>query len=317
MIRIIKLLQHTLRRETLRHPVSAAVTPLTHMAMPLAEGLGRRLLCVGGRKRTLHVGRFAVAAVHIPARAPRPGTAPLVLVHGLGDSMATWLLVAAPLAQDRAVWLIDLPGYGHSPLPANCACATIAEMRDLLGTIVREHVGAPALLAGNSMGGWLAVLLALHEPALLRGIGLINPGGALLDGRSSWEPFLASVAVDDPAVIARTVASIFGRYPRPVHYLVRPGLAASFGSPTVRNFVARADEADFIPASELARVITPTALIWGSRDRFLPAGSFEYFRDYIPRVQLYPIRTSGHLPQRETPGALLHALRDFFRRVED
>src|SRR5947208_17102671 len=110
---------------------------------------------------------------------------PVLLLHGLGDSAITWTLIIASLARDHAVYAVDLPGYGFSSLPAGCSFSTLEQMCEVLVAFLHDVIGQPALVVGNPLGGWLAVKLAWAAPAMVRGLMLLDAGGAPLEGRAS------------------------------------------------------------------------------------------------------------------------------------
>src|SRR5690349_18803087 len=183
-------------RDELRK-VQVLADPVSSVTVPLLYGLGRRRLLRGGA--TQHEVRLNGMTIHYYREGPhderwRQGgrhdrPLPIVLVHGIADNALTWSLVMGPLARDYEVYAVDLPGYGLSGTPAGRGFATIEEMRDVLAELTRTAIGRPALIVGNSMGGWLAVRLAWAAPELVRGIVLLDAGGAPLEGRASWESF--------------------------------------------------------------------------------------------------------------------------------
>ena len=89
--------------------------------------------------------------------------APLVLLHGIGMSRRAWEPVMPALAQRFDVIAVDLAGFGESPMPGDGRCdpaslaAGVGELLDELGVV-------EPLLAGNSLGGWVALELAAQRP---------------------------------------------------------------------------------------------------------------------------------------------------------
>jgi pimeloyl-ACP methyl ester carboxylesterase len=77
---------------------------------------------------------------------------PIVLVHGLGGSHVNWLGVAPQLAAHGHVLAIDLAGHGRTPSLGRTA--RVDDNRRLLGRFLETVVGEPAVLVGNSMGGY-------------------------------------------------------------------------------------------------------------------------------------------------------------------
>jgi pimeloyl-ACP methyl ester carboxylesterase len=244
---------------------------------------------------------------------------PILLVHGIGDNALSWSIVMRLLARDHRVYAIDLPGYGLSGAPAGRRHATLGEMRDVLASFTREVIGQPALVVGNSMGGWLAVKLAWAAPELTRAIVLIDAGGAPLEGRASWEPFGDLIAVRDLKTSRMIFRQMFGA--GPLLYLGQRGLQELFQRQVVREFVAgmvaaTAVEDELLRPDDLRRLPAPAALIWGLADTFLPRGSLEFFRENLPGAPTLLLRRCGHLPQVERPRAVARFVRAYAAQIE-
>jgi pimeloyl-ACP methyl ester carboxylesterase len=250
-----------------------------------------------------------------PARQNQSTDLPIVLVHGLADSALTWSLVMGSLARDHDVYAIDLPGYGFSGLPAGSHYARLEEMCAVLAAFVRQVVGRPALVVGNSMGAWLAVKLAWMAPEMTKGVVLIDSGGAPLEGRGSWEPFLEIVGVPDLRTVRMLSRQMFASIPPPLLDLGLYSMQELFQRQVVREFVAAVQEDEFLRADELRNLPAPAALIWGESDHFLPCGSFEFFRDNLPDAPLLLLKRCGHLPQREHPLQVIRFIRTYAQRL--
>jgi pimeloyl-ACP methyl ester carboxylesterase len=298
--------------------------PLSQVAIPLSLGLTRRALLRAGAQS--HERRLAGVLTHFFQIEGRRGSdphMPVVLIHGIADSALTWAFTVRGLANVGPIYAVDLPGFGQSGHPPGRRYASIAEHTAVVAALIREALGRPALLVGNSMGGWIAARLALEAPELVRGIALLDPGGALLEGRASWDPFVAAVAVPDLRSVRLIYRQMFGRVPLSL-YLAQRGFQAMFLRESVRQFVQAAVEAadsedilasGFFAPEDLRRINVPTALIWGGRDRFLPAGSFEFFRDNMPAARIHVLKRVGHLPQREAPRAVVRIVRGLAREL--
>ena len=143
-----------------------ALVPLPGRAeAPLPPHEGRQL-DVGGVR--LHV-RHAV----VPDGDDPEGRETAVAVHGLGGSSLNWTDLAAVVARRLDVWMPDLPGHGRSEPPRQgdySLAAHAAAVKRLC-----EHVGAPVHLAGNSLGGAVALRVAANRPDLVRSLLLVSP----------------------------------------------------------------------------------------------------------------------------------------------
>lgn len=162
----------------------------------------RHVEVTGRRLRVLHAG---------PATSEET---PVLLVHGGGtdNSAISWYRLIAPLSETREVWAIDLPGFGGSiDVPpvggprqlASVVAAALAEMQ--LG---------PVVVFGVSMGGDVALNLALEHPSLVAGLVLIAPGGLvpIFQNRAAQTAaWIATRAPDWLLVPATRVANRFVR----------------------------------------------------------------------------------------------------------
>ncbi|NTV63738.1 MAG: alpha/beta hydrolase [Oscillochloris sp.] len=287
--------------------------PLSHALLPTVLGVTRQLMLRSGTSE--HDCRLAEIPIHVYHRPGAPGSdpdLPILLVHGIADNALTWALVLGGLARIGPVYAIDLPGFGLSGYPAGRRYAHIDEHVTVVRTLIEHEIRRPALLVGNSLGGWIGARMAIETPANARGIIMIDPGGAYLAGRPSWEPFIEDVSVPNLRTVRRVMHQMFGVTPLlPALYLGQRGFQTLFQRDAVTHFVSAASEDDFFQPTDLARIPVPCGLIWGRADRFLPAGSFEFFRDNLPDPSILSIPGCGHLPQRERPLQVIKFVRRF------
>ena len=227
-----------------------------------------------------------------------------------------------PLARTHPVYAIDLPGYGYSGLPSGRGHATLDEMRDMLALFLREVIGRPALVVGNSMGGWLAVKLGWAVPELVRGVMLLDAGGAPLSGRESWLPFAEAIDIRDMRMARLVFRQMFGAIPAPLLYLGQHSLQEMFQRQVVREFVADLKQGDDAGrcAAQAERSAQPAGAgraDLGLGDHFLPAGSLEFFRANMPDAPTLLLKRCGHLPQRERPLPVLRFIRRFAAQLAE
>ena len=101
------------------------------------------------------------------------GAVPLVMVHGLGGSHLNWVAIAPELARRHRVYAIDQAGFGLTP--GTGRSTTVQANAELVARFVREVVGEPVVLVGNSMGGMVSLLAATAHPDLVDGLVLVDP----------------------------------------------------------------------------------------------------------------------------------------------
>jgi pimeloyl-ACP methyl ester carboxylesterase len=248
---------------------------------------------------------------------------PVVLVHGLSGSAANWVELLPELAERYRVLAVDLPGHGRSVSPARRA--GVGDFVAAVAAVVEHEEARPALLAGHSFGGLVALRLAQARPELVRGLLLVAPAG-IASGTRLARHLVSVTGVIRPG---RWVAPFRHRYAERLWYrriLFRPWFVADPQSLSPRatlgflegplehadtRTAGRAMVLDD-PRADLEHVRCPTVLLWGARDPQLPVDdAFEYARRL--RASLRLVADCGHLVIGERPRACLDALAELER----
>jgi pimeloyl-ACP methyl ester carboxylesterase len=244
----------------------------------------------------------------------RTGTgAPLVLLHGIGSSRHAWDPVVPALAGLFDVLAIDLPGFGDSgpmppptePAPAALAAA-VAGLLDDLG-ITSPHI------AGNSLGGWVALELARIRPAA--SLTLLSPAGLWRDRT----PLYNRVSLQASRWLAKHAAG-------PVSHLVnhRLGRALVLGQTHGRPFritpgyartavraMATGTGFDATLRATATRcylagrpIDAPVTVAFGSRDFLLLPHQSRHLDQLPPATRLGTLPGCGHVPMADNPPAV-------------
>jgi len=263
------------------------------IALALMRGLAERGASTGWTASPAGPLRYAVRGPH---DAPT-----ILLLHGLGDSLAGWARVAGPLSRELRVHLIDLPGHGLSGRPPDWRLTTIAAAVGDYARGLREP-----LLVGHSLGGWLALRLVLSGAVRPRALTLVNPAGALL-APELWGPFRELLSARDRAGVARYLDRAFHRAPLALR-LFPAEVIRAMSAEACGGILDAVSERDFLHEPELRRLEVPLRIVWGAADRLLPEGSLDFFRRALPGAEVVVLQGSGHLPHLETPRALARAL---------
>lgn len=253
-------------------------------------------------------------------RYVRAGTGPaVVLLHGFASSIFTWRDVIPALARGHDVVAVDLPNFGGSEirpdLPPGAYVRLVVGLMDRLGV-------DRASLAGNSLGGGTAVLVAALHPGRVDHLVLIDSVGYNLAAKD--RPWLLRVAGLRPlarliealpvrrAVVTLALRQIFfddrlvtaERIDEYVAPLLRPGAVAA-----AQALLASSDEMG-LPGI-VARVRVPTLVIWGREDSWVPVEHADRFLADIPGSRKVVIDRCGHLPQEERPAEVTRLLEEF------
>ncbi|MCP3909893.1 MAG: 2-succinyl-6-hydroxy-2,4-cyclohexadiene-1-carboxylate synthase [Actinomycetia bacterium] len=116
-----------------------------------------------------------------PAPARSGSAPPLVVLHGFTGSARTMDVVAEPLAVGRRALGVDLVGHGHSDAPASVAAYRMEACVDQVLAVVGDLTTGPVDLVGYSMGGRVALSLAVTTPDAIRSLVLIGASAGLSD----------------------------------------------------------------------------------------------------------------------------------------
>lgn len=235
---------------------------------------------------------------------------PLVLIHGLGGSRRVWEPVLDRVAGERDVIAVDMPGAGRSPQLADGEAPTPARLGEAIRAFCASIGVERPHLAGNSLGGWVALEIAKAGGAA--SVCAISPAGL-------WSRPLGERRLDSHR-IARRLRPLLG-----------PALASSRARALLlRNTVARPQAvsreqahaliADWIdaPGYEAANrelraaiferpdlVTVPTTIAWGSRDRLVAAPRPARMP---PGSRFVVLDGLGHTPTFDDPGRIAELL---------
>jgi pimeloyl-ACP methyl ester carboxylesterase len=238
---------------------------------------------------------------------------PLLFVHGLSGCWQNWLeQLPVFAAAGHRVIAVDLPGFGASELPAReISIAGYAAFLDAL--LDALGVSEPAVVVGNSMGGFVAAELALALPWRVRRLVLVAAAGISSD-RAKRAPLLTGAR--GLAIVTAWAASrheALARRPRlrrlALRFVVRHPERLS--APLAYELMEGSGRAGFLPALEallsyplrdrLGAIACPTLIVWGDRDRIVPVGDAHRFERLIPGARKVILPDTGHVTMLERP----------------
>jgi pimeloyl-ACP methyl ester carboxylesterase len=249
---------------------------------------------------------------------------PLVLVHGLGGAAVNWVDLAPLLARDHLVVALDLPGHaGSSPLPA---APNLDAFADRVGAVADAEGLRRPVVAGHSLGGLVALRLALRRAGDVAGVVLAGAAGFSPSGRRAEHAVIISSLVRPGrllapyrGLVARSralraaalgwgVADVDSLSPGAIEgFLAGPALHTDTGS------AARALVIDDF-RDRVADIRCPSLVLWGARDKLTPVSdAYDYARRLGSRLRVIP--DCGHLLIGERPDACYMAIAEFSDRV--
>ncbi|WP_375003601.1 alpha/beta fold hydrolase [Aeromicrobium sp. CTD01-1L150] len=243
--------------------------------------------------------------------------ATVVFLHGLFGQGKNFTQIAKALVPDFRSLLVDLPDHGRSPWTERFGYEQYADaVADLLGSGVAR--GGPVHVVGHSMGGKVAMLLALRHPELVDRLVVADISPAASDGSDEFEHLLGSLAQLDlssletrgeaDAQLAEPIASATVR-----GFLLQNLRRASDGFHWQANLdLLRRDLADIgdWPAVD-SSFDHPVLWVAGERSHYVRDEHDETMRRLFPQTRLVTIKGAGHWVHSEQPEAFASALKVF------
>jgi len=229
----------------------------------------------------------------------------VIFLHGVNDQAGGWARIAPALLARHRVVVADLPGHGESaPADGPLSLQDVFEGVDAL--VAREAGAGPVTLVGNSMGGWLALRVALERPRAVSQVVLVNGTALTVDAAR------IHLVPRDRAEAARGMAAAFGpQAPPPAGFVLDDLVRRAPTSPAARILKAP------LPApldDHLGAIGVPVTLVWGEADGILDLDYAKRVAERLTRARLVTLPGCGHMPQRQCPERLVPALADALGR---
>jgi len=246
---------------------------------------------------------------------------PLLLVHGFGASTDHWRKNLEELGNEFQVFAIDLLGFGRSAKPHLQYSGEL--WRDQLHDFIAEVIGQPAILAGNSLGGYASLCVAAQRPQSAAGLILINSAGPFSDSEpkpepkptrkflsrglrslflQDWVAFLVFQNTRRKSVIRKTLEKVYvdrtAVTDRLVEEIYRP--SCDRGAFRVFASIFRTPQGETVDRL-LEQLTCPLLMLWGEGDPWINARQRgAKFRQYYPQLTEYYLN-AGHCPHDEIP----------------
>ena len=253
-------------------------------------------------------GAEAPQSAPLHAQARRGEGAPLVLLHGFGGEHMAWVPIVQRLPKDRATIAYDLPGHGRSldaPGAGRAGAMAKGVLADLDARgIERFHI------AGHSMGGAVATLIAMRAPERVASLTLLAPGGfgpeIAHDVLRGWGAAAQRLAI--ARALQRMTAPDF-RYGAFEIGRIETTRRRSGQVPALRAIAESLADGEGrqgeIPRDAIRALAVPTTLLWGTADPILPAHHADGLDDALHIIR---IEGAGHMLIDERPRDVASAI---------
>jgi pimeloyl-ACP methyl ester carboxylesterase len=253
----------------------------------------------------------------------------VLLLHGLGGTKSSFFETAGALARGGyRVHALDFPGFGASskpltaPYTASWFATTVLETMDAMGI-------DGAFLVGNSMGGRVAIEVALRTPERVDGVALLCPAVAFV--KRQFHPIVRLLRPEvsllphaiPRALVARQFWSLFEdreAIDPALADVVVDGFRKIYASPGARHaFLASARNLYLDEPwgrrgfyARLSDLEVPALFVWGSHDKLIPCGFSRIVSEWLPTARQVILEGCGHVPQVERSDEVNAMLADFF-----
>lgn len=291
-----------------------------------AESLKARWAPAGSASQFVDVRGMPV---HVRDEGPRTGEQPIVLLHGIGDSLHTWDGWVRELSKTRRVIRFDYPGHGLTGpyqgdwLSGGESYPMLLDAKFVVATLDALKVTQPVVLGGNSLGAQIAWetadYLRASQPRRVARLILVDSTGYPFESSAVPMAFtLGRIEALSPLLentlprfmVASSLRDTYGDESK-----VTPALVDRYQELTLREGNRRAFglrmRVDLAASPErIKNIKQPTLLLWGGQDRLIPPSHAKRARD-IAGSKLVMFDALGHLPHQEDPVQTVAAVQTF------
>ncbi|MCX7857473.1 MAG: alpha/beta hydrolase [Deltaproteobacteria bacterium] len=231
----------------------------------------------------------------------------ILFIHGSGWNTNLWKEQKEYLKSFAEVILIDLPGHGKS---FGKACDSVDEYRKAIEKVILEHGFKKCFVAGHSLGGAIALSLALHTPELLKGLIIVGSGARL-----KVLPQILTGLKKDKEETIKFITSL-GFSPRANIALINENIEEMLKCPQEVIYKDFSSCNNFDVMTDIKKIETPTLIICGLDDKLTPPKYAHYLHKEIRGSLLVLIEDAGHMVMLEKPKEVNRAIENFVKEVQ-
>lgn len=240
----------------------------------------------------------------------------VLLLHGLGSCGEDWLLQIPALTPHYRVMTLDLRGHGRSGVSPGWP--TITDLTHDVASLLETFGESDTHVVGLSLGGTVALQLAIDWPDLVRSLTLVNTFARMQvghGGRLHAAGRMILLAFGHMEWMGRWVARAL--FPDDDQELIREAAAARIASnPRGAYLRSLGAVARFDIRSRLGNIVAPTLVVAGDRDTIVPVKAKMELANRIPGARLEVVRGSGHATPVDAPDVFNRLILEFFSQVD-
>jgi pimeloyl-ACP methyl ester carboxylesterase len=232
----------------------------------------------------------------------------LLLVHGTAASLHTWEDWTKELEKEFQVISLDIPAYGLTgPHPKRSY--KVDDYVNFLAAFAKQLKLDSFSLAGNSLGGLIAWNYAATHPDQVKKLILVDPSGMSKKAPSSLAFRLAKNSLSSKFLRYVTPKSLFEKSLKEVYFnesKLKPAVLNRYYELGLRTgnrqaFIDRANTKQNVDLSRLQSIQSPTLIMWGKEDAWIPVAHAAQFQSGIPNAKVLIYENAGHIPMEEIP----------------
>ncbi len=273
------------------------------------------------------VGTFGTTRPIEYALVERGKAERVVFLHGFADSKENFFDAAHRLVSDFDLLVPDLPGFGKS-FKDPSATFNLAHYADWLCELFLSLGWEKFHLVGNSLGGAIAIKIAIKMPHLIQSLTLLDPAGIVIPEHPSiYHEFLNDRVVFEIHSKVQFDYFLHRVFQKPpiIPPLVWDHLYEEFSRNSTWNRKILSDLLEGIKSmtdkrlrkvilnDELKKIKAPTLVLWGDKDSFFPYETGYFLQKEIPVSRLEILHGLGHSPQNESPMRVMRIVKKFLK----
>jgi pimeloyl-ACP methyl ester carboxylesterase len=227
----------------------------------------------------------------------------LVLLHGAGDQAGAWARMVRGFAESSRVVIPDLPGHWKSD-PRTGPLGVDQVLGGVEAIMESVCAGEHAILVGNSLGGWVALLYSRDNPGRVARLVLVNGGGLSLPNPA------VTLYPENREQARATMTALMGPATPPLPgFVLDDVIRHAREGPAGRMAETASEMPKYLLDGQLSGVTVPVELVWGDSDGLLTMEYAGRMQAGLSRARLHPVKGCGHVPHRECPDRFAEVLR--------